>query len=159
MASLDLCHYGIKGMKWGVRRYQNSDGTLTEAGKARLKTKDTKWARKNQSKITNTAYKKASKELSSYRTQLLNDSSSYTTRGKVKQSVISAYNQKAARLMSSYTSDITSPSGKTVQFVAKRGSVGVYMALADQGYNISSLKNGVWSSGRVAYRKDELEKI
>ena len=26
---------GIKGMKWGVRRYQNADGTLTEAGKAR----------------------------------------------------------------------------------------------------------------------------
>lgn len=28
-----LCHYGILGMKWGVRRYQNLDGTLTEAGK------------------------------------------------------------------------------------------------------------------------------
>lgn len=32
-----LSHYGIKGMKWGVRRYQNSDGTLTEEGKARYK--------------------------------------------------------------------------------------------------------------------------
>ena len=30
-----LMHYGIKGMKWGVRRYQNEDGTLTPAGKAR----------------------------------------------------------------------------------------------------------------------------
>lgn len=30
-----LIHYGIAGMKWGVRRYQNSDGTLTEAGKKR----------------------------------------------------------------------------------------------------------------------------
>ena len=28
-----LLHYGIKGMKWGVRRYQNKDGTLTAAGK------------------------------------------------------------------------------------------------------------------------------
>lgn len=28
-----LCHYGVKGMKWGVRRYQNKDGSLTTEGK------------------------------------------------------------------------------------------------------------------------------
>lgn len=31
----ELYHYGKKGMKWGVRRYQNKDGSLTEAGKKR----------------------------------------------------------------------------------------------------------------------------
>jgi hypothetical protein len=31
-----LQHWGIKGMKWGVRRYQNKDGTLTDAGKKRM---------------------------------------------------------------------------------------------------------------------------
>lgn len=30
-----LYHHGIKGQKWGMRRYQNRDGTLTEAGKER----------------------------------------------------------------------------------------------------------------------------
>lgn len=30
-----LKHWGIKGMKWGVRRFRNEDGTLTEAGKKR----------------------------------------------------------------------------------------------------------------------------
>lgn len=30
-----LMHYGIKGQKWGVRRFQNEDGTLTAEGKAR----------------------------------------------------------------------------------------------------------------------------
>lgn len=30
-----LAHHGIKGMKWGVRRFRNEDGSLTEAGKAR----------------------------------------------------------------------------------------------------------------------------
>lgn len=31
----ELYHHGIKGQKWGVRRYQNEDGTLTEEGKER----------------------------------------------------------------------------------------------------------------------------
>ena len=31
-----ITHWGIKGMKWGVRRYQNKDGSLTDAGKKRL---------------------------------------------------------------------------------------------------------------------------
>jgi hypothetical protein len=30
-----LCHHGIKGQKWGVRRYQNPDGSLTEEGRKR----------------------------------------------------------------------------------------------------------------------------
>ena len=31
----ELYHHGIKGQKWGVRRFQNEDGTLTEKGKKR----------------------------------------------------------------------------------------------------------------------------
>ena len=33
--SYELYHHGIKGMKWGVRRFQNKDGSLTNAGKKR----------------------------------------------------------------------------------------------------------------------------
>lgn len=33
----ELYHYGVKGMKWGVRRYQNEDGSLTSLGKKRDK--------------------------------------------------------------------------------------------------------------------------
>lgn len=35
MDNNSLAHHGVKGMKWGVRRYQNKDGTLTDVGKKR----------------------------------------------------------------------------------------------------------------------------
>lgn len=33
----ELFHHGVLGQKWGIRRYQNKDGSLTAAGKAKLK--------------------------------------------------------------------------------------------------------------------------
>lgn len=35
MEKNNLAHAGVKGMRWGVRRYQNKDGSLTPAGKKR----------------------------------------------------------------------------------------------------------------------------
>lgn len=32
----EIMHHGILGQKWGVRRYQNKDGSLTAAGKKRV---------------------------------------------------------------------------------------------------------------------------
>lgn len=38
----ELCHHGIKGMKWGIRRFQRKDGSLTPAGKKRYGDDDNK---------------------------------------------------------------------------------------------------------------------
>lgn len=37
MNSHIIVHHGIKGMRWGVRRYQNKDGTLTPEGRQRYR--------------------------------------------------------------------------------------------------------------------------
>lgn len=36
----ELYHYGIKGMRWGVRRFQNKDGSYTAKGKKRYSSKN-----------------------------------------------------------------------------------------------------------------------
>ena len=57
----ELYHSGIKGQKWGVRRFQNEDGTLTEAGKARY---NQDGSRKNPEKMSDTELANANRRLS-----------------------------------------------------------------------------------------------
>ena len=143
-------HHGILGHKWGIRR--------TPAQLGNLNKKDANWVKKKSDKVTEQARKKSSKELNRYADELLRNPNSVNKSGKLSSSAINAYNKKMADLMSQSVSNLRSPSGKVVQFVAKRGEVGVMMALADEGYNMAQLRNGVWASGRVAYKKTVLDK-
>lgn len=46
-----LAHHGIKGQKWGVRRFQNNDGSLTDQGKRRYLSDETKGKIKKAAKV------------------------------------------------------------------------------------------------------------
>lgn len=48
----ELIHWGIKGMRWGIRRYQNKDGSLTKAGQKRLKA-ETEKVKKEETVLKN----------------------------------------------------------------------------------------------------------
>ena len=47
----ELYHHGIIGQKWGVRRFQNKDGTLTTAGKQRYKKSDGTFTREGKKAV------------------------------------------------------------------------------------------------------------
>lgn len=155
----EIYHHGILGQKWGVRRYQNEDGSLTAAGKRRLEKKDSKWAAKKGDSITEKAQKKVSKDMKKYQKELLKQDGAVNKNGKISAKTVNAYNRKMAELMNEQVSDLKSPSGRSVKFVAKRGEIGVMMALADSGYDMSQIKNGVWTSGKVAYKSTVLDKM
>ena len=158
-SSDELYHYGIIGMKWGIRRYQNPYGSLTPAGRKKLEKQDTKWAKKKSSKITAQAKKLSQRELDVYGNYLLKLPNARNANGKLSAQTVNAYNRKMAELMSQKVSEIRAPSGRVVSFVAKRGEIGVFMALSEAGYNPNEFKNGIWSSGKIAYKKKVVDKV
>lgn len=60
-----LSHHGIKGMKWGVRRYQNKDGSLTPLGREHYSGKATIYSK--GSKFYRVSTKKEDKEVNNYK--------------------------------------------------------------------------------------------
>ena len=152
MTKTYLVHHGIKGQRWGIRRYQNEDGSLTPAGVRRYQKLDEKWVKRKSTRVYNKALKESKSEMKEYIKELQK-----TNPAAGKRTLINLYNRRLAEVMRTKTKDISAPSGKIIEWVAKRGQIGVHMALADRGYDMEQLKNGVWESGRIAYKTNKVD--
>lgn len=156
-----LMHYGILGQKWGVRRYQNEDGTYTEAGLRRLEKMDTKWAKKNEKQLKKQASEAALKDPNTqYKISKVNEqfpgNSKKRADGKYRANYTNAINRIMADSMTEQVKDIRTPSGRVVSFVAATGStklVDVYTAISDEGYDRSRLAKGINKDGKVSYKR------
>lgn len=64
METTELYHHGIKGMKWGIRRFQKKDGSLTPEGKKRYSENDNDSDSSNSSKSKTSSSSKSVSEMS-----------------------------------------------------------------------------------------------
>lgn len=84
----ELYHFGVKGMKWGVRRYQNEDGSLTSLGKKRDKMlSDRKTAKKHSTTSNMVKAEYSRREFEDAKTRLkLENQKKKSKRQQVRQS-------------------------------------------------------------------------
>lgn len=161
----ELKHHGILGQKWGVRRYQNEDGSLTPAGMKRRAQQIDKDNAKFLKKYGDTINKKVEKAVEPYmkiyaERELNTSLRKLKKNGKDSRNYINAYNKRLAQLMNTAVGDLRNPkTDYVVQFIAKRGEYGVHTALAHPDADMSRYKSGVYGDGRIAYRKEGVKTV
>ena len=85
---MELQHHGVKGQKWGVRRYQNPDGSLTPAGQKRQAKKELKQdvkeyrSLRKTDKVDDYLNSMKNKKGQDYVDKMLKESNSITAKGK-----------------------------------------------------------------------------
>jgi len=102
MYSQELYHYGTKGQKWGIRRYQNSDGSLTPEGKRRYGYGNKKYGTREDighRKFANDALKTESKLNKQYNKAVKKGDSQKIKQAKTDLKNFKVDKQKAANIL------------------------------------------------------------
>lgn len=118
----ELFHWGVKGMKWGVRRYQNKDGSLTSAGK------------KRQKQLTADEKERASRknDLKNRRTMSDADLKKKIERLKMEKEFKSLTNEDI-RPGKTFVNDVMSSAGKKALTIAAAGAMAYGVKVAMTG--------------------------
>lgn len=120
MGSDYISHFGVKGMKWGIRRYQNRDGTLTPEGRKRYgRSEDSEKVREIRKKpvsaMTNQELETVIRRMNLER-QYRDLKSSEINSGKKKAKEVLDYANTASQFYNLYNS----PMGKATKSAIKK---------------------------------------
>lgn len=123
MTDLYLIHHGIKGQKWGVRRFQNEDGSLTKAGQKRYGSN----LDLNDKSRVNIAKIRKGEALRRYDVARSKDNNNYTRIAETRSRVRSA--NRAVKSAKRYDGGAKlSSKGRTINGESRKGAVALAAA-------------------------------
>lgn len=152
----ELYHYGILGMKWGVRRYQNPDGSLTALGKLRYGTPEnlrSSYIKKEAKKAVN-SHNKSNKPSKEIKNMSSDDLRQLKERLQLEKDVIDLQKklnevpEKEKSEGEQFVQDIMTDSGKKIATATLTGAglYGVAKLFGDNDLSISDTGFDIYKS-------------